>query len=99
MAPPSVTHRPEPDGLAGVFELDIGGRRAGFLWYSLDGDDTLVIAYVEVDPSLRGQKMGERLVAAAVEWARANKRQIIPLCSYARAVLRRTSAYRDVLKK
>lgn len=57
------------------------------------------VDYVEVSPALRGKKMGERLVDAAVMWARENKRLIVPRCSYARAVMARTDAYQDVMKK
>ena len=34
---------------------------------------------------------------AAVEFARANSRKIIPVCSYAQAVLTRTDEYKDIL--
>jgi hypothetical protein len=94
-----VTHRPDADSLAGVFELSIDSTRAGFLSYSLEGADTMYINYVEIDPARRGRRLGDRLIAAAVEWARANRRQIVPICAFARAVLRRTPAYHDVLKR
>ena len=99
MADSVVTHHPKADGLDGTFDLEVGGKRAGFLAYSLEGDDTLYVNYVEVDPSLRGQHLGDRLVSAAVDWARAHRRLIVPICSFARAVLRRTPEYQDVLKK
>jgi predicted GNAT family acetyltransferase len=99
MPDPVITHRPEKGGARGSFDLEVDGKRAGFLSYSLDGDDTIVVDYVQVDPSLRGQRLGDRLVAAAVEWARANHRRILPICSFARAVMRRTKEYQDVLKK
>jgi predicted GNAT family acetyltransferase len=43
-----------------------------------------------VAPALRGKQMGNKLVDAAVEWARANKHSVIARCSFARAVLNRT---------
>jgi predicted GNAT family acetyltransferase len=98
MTDPVITHHPEARGHRGTFDLDIDGRRAGFLSYSLDGPATMVIDYVQVDPSLRGRKLGDRLVAAAVDWARANQRRIVPICSFARAVMRRTKAFQDVLE-
>ena len=97
MAEPSLTHRHEDGRLRGTFELAMDGKRAGYLSYSLAGDTTMIVEYVEIDPSLRGKGLGERLVAAAVDWARANGRQIVPLCSYARAVFARTPSYADVL--
>lgn len=97
MTEPTLTHRPEGGRPRGTFELAVDGKRAGYLSYSLAGDTTMIVEYVEVNPSLRGKGLGERLVAAAVDWARANRRQIVPLCSYARAVFARTPAYKDVL--
>ena len=97
MTEPTLTHRPERDRSRGTFDLTVDGKRAGYLSYSLAGDTTMIVEYVEVDPSRRGKGLGERLVAAAVDYARANGRQIVPLCSYARAVFARTPAYKDVL--
>ena len=97
-AEPAIIQRPEPDATRGTFDLEIGGHKLGFLSYSLD-DATMVVDYVQVDPSLRGQGMGEKLVRAAVEWARANGRKITPICSYARAVMKRTAEYQDVLQR
>lgn len=98
MAEPAVSHHPGKDGARGTFDLNINGKRLGFLSYSLD-EKTLAIDYVQVDPSLRGKGMGEQLVRAAVEWARGHKRKVVPICSYARAVMRRTKAYQDVLEE
>jgi uncharacterized protein len=91
-----ITHH--PSGLRGTFDLVIDDQKLGFLSYSLDDEDGMVVDYVQVDPSLRGKKMGETLVRAAVEWARANKRKITPICSYARAVMKRTAEFHDVLQ-
>ncbi len=99
MPRPFVTHRPAKDASHGTFDLESNGKAIGYLSYSLSGDATMIVDFVEVDPALRGKAMGERLVGAAVEWARANGRQIVPHCSYARAVIARTVAYHDVLKK
>ena len=91
-----ISHHPAGD--RGTFDLTIDGRKLGFLSYSLDGADEMVVDYVQVDPSLRGKGMGEQLVRAGVEWARANGRKITPICSYARAVMKRTVEFHDVLQ-
>jgi predicted GNAT family acetyltransferase len=93
----SITRRHDDRTSSGTFDLDADGQPGGSLTYTLTGDSTMIVEFVEVDPALRGQGMGDRLVRAAVEWARANGRQIVPHCSYARLVLTRNAAYRDVL--
>jgi predicted GNAT family acetyltransferase len=92
MTSPSVTHRPGKDASSGTFELRSNGKSVGHLSYSLPDAATMTVDYVEVSPTLRGKGMGERLVNAAVAWALENKRQVVPLCSYARAVMSRKNA-------
>ena len=46
---------------------------------------------------LRGTGAGGRLVEAAVLWARAERKIVIPLCPFAKSVFDKTPAYQDVL--
>jgi predicted GNAT family acetyltransferase len=94
MAQPSIRHVQD-----GIMHLMIDDVPRGHLSYSLPDTVTMVVEYVEVDPSLRRNGLGERLVGAAVDWARANRRQLVPRCSYARSVIARTPAFQDVLKR
>jgi len=93
----SITRQENRAKRDGTFDLSIDRKRLGHLVYSLPDKATLTIDYVHVDPSLRGQGMGQKLVAAAVDWAREQKRQVTPRCSYARAVMARNKEYKDVL--
>ena len=86
MPEPTVVHHPAQR----KFELAGEGKSQGYLDYSFSGKDTLCIDYVEVAPALRGKQMGNKLVDAAVEWARSNKHEVSARCSFARAVLIRT---------
>ena len=70
------------------FDMTIDGRRAGFLSYVIE-DDSMLIEYVEVDPSQRGRGLGEKLIDAAVAWAKDEGHKVVPICGFARAVLRR----------
>jgi predicted GNAT family acetyltransferase len=99
MTEPTLT-RHHVDGASDhTFDLTIDGARRGHLDYSLPDAATMIIHFVEVDPRLRGQSMGKRLVGAAVEWARANRRQVVPKCSYARSVIENTPEFQDVVRK
>ncbi len=91
----TVIHRPSAS--RGEFQLEQGRRRLGYLDYSIAGD-VMRIHYVEVDPSLRGAGLGRRLIEAAVAWAREERKQIVPICGYARTVLHRVPEFADVLK-
>ena len=50
--------------------------------------DTLHIYYTEVPPPLEGQGIAGELVAAALDYAAANRLTVTPLCSYVRAYMR-----------
>jgi predicted GNAT family acetyltransferase len=97
MTEPAITRHQAEGASDHTFDLTIDGARRGYLDYSLPDAATMVIHFVEVDPKLRGQSMGKRLVGAAIEWARANGRQVVPKCWYARSVIENTPEYQDVL--
>lgn len=72
------------------FDMTIDGRPAGYLTYAVE-DGSLLIEYVEVNHSHRGQGLGEKLVDAAVAWANEQGHTVVPICGFAKAVLRRRS--------
>lgn len=51
--------------------------------------DRLYIDHVEAPPHLRGTGAAGALMQAIVEQARAEKREIVPVCGYAAAWLKR----------
>ncbi|HTP84873.1 MAG TPA: GNAT family N-acetyltransferase [Alphaproteobacteria bacterium] len=69
------------------YELDVGGQIV-FAIYRRDGT-TLYIRHVEAPPSLRGTGAAGRLMEGITELARAEQLNIVPLCSYAAAWMRR----------
>ena len=74
------------------FVLRIDGERLGFLEFTRPDVGVMRIEYVEVAPELRGTGLGRQLVAKAVDFARDAELRIIPICSYARAVIQRDPA-------
>jgi predicted GNAT family acetyltransferase len=62
------------------------------------GEHLIIIDHTDVPEVFRGQGVGVRLVARAVEDARAAGKKIIPLCPFANAQFRRHKEWADVLK-
>jgi predicted GNAT family acetyltransferase len=85
-------------GNRGAFVVTRDGETLAEMTYSMGGA-IVIIDHTEVDDRLRGTGTGPRLVKAAVEWARAEKLQIMPLCPFAKSVFDKTPDYGDVLKK
>jgi predicted GNAT family acetyltransferase len=81
----------EREELNGVHEfvLRLDGERFGFLEYTRPEVGVMRIEYVEVSPELRGTGLGRQLVEKAVTFATDTKLKVVPICSYARAVIQR----------
>lgn len=61
------------------------------------GEGRIIIDHTGVPDAFRGQGIGAKLVARAVEDARAAGKTIIPLCPFAAAQFRRHPEWADVL--
>ncbi len=59
--------------------------------------EQMVINHTQVFDDYKGQGIARQMVMAAVDFARKEGRKIMPVCSYAKAVLTRTDEYQDVL--
>ena len=81
----------EREELNGVHEfvLRIDGERHGFLEFTRPEVGLMRIEYVEVSPELRGTGLGRQLVEKAVDFAKESELRVVPICSYARAVITR----------
>ena len=81
----------------GAFYIEQSGKRVAEMTFSRSRDGKLVIIdHTEAAPSLRGKGIPKRMVAAAVDWARAEKIRLLPLCPYAKHVFDRTPEFQDV---
>jgi predicted GNAT family acetyltransferase len=86
----------EQQGHRGAFFVEDEGRRLAQLTYTVAGAK-VILDHTEVDDALRGTGTGRKLVAAAVDWAREENVQLLPLCPFARSVFDKTPEFGDVL--
>lgn len=86
-----VVHNPSRNR----FEATVDGELCR-LEYRLEGS-VMVIHHTEVPAALGGRGLGGLLVAAALDFARANALKVSPTCSYAREWMNRHPQSLDLL--
>lgn len=72
------------------------GEVVGEITYSDTNNGMWIIDHTYVDPKHRNQQIGEKLVAAIVDWAREERLKLLPLCPFAKREFEETSDYDDV---
>lgn len=85
------------NGNKGSFAALDGDKDAGRIFYTFVGETRMILDHTEVDDAYRGQKIGNKILMAVVEFARENNIKIIPLCPFAKSVFDKTQSIRDVL--
>ena len=83
----------------GFFKASEAGKEAGRMTYSWAGEDRFIIDHTEVNPEFSGRGVGQKMVEAALNYARENNLKIIPLCPFAKAQFDRHPEWHDVLVK
>ena len=81
----------------GMFYIDDDGDKVAELAYLRSAPGEITIHHTEVSEDLRGDGIGQDLVAAAVKYARENKLKIVATCPYAHKIIEETPEFRDVL--
>lgn len=71
--------------------------QVGEMTYQRPTPERMIIDHTRVFEGFEGRGIARQMVLAAVDFARANNRRIIPVCSYAQAFLTRTDEYKDIL--
>lgn len=84
------------EGTNRFYVNDADGNQVAEIVFVPTGDNLSIIEHTEVDPSLKGQGVGKKLVAKVVEKMRGENRKIIPLCPFARHEFDTTPAYADI---
>ncbi|HEX4986390.1 MAG TPA: GNAT family N-acetyltransferase [Burkholderiales bacterium] len=77
------------------FEVSVDGRLA-FSKYLLAGEK-FVVEHTEVPPELEGRGLASRIVRTALDYARANRLKVMPLCPFTAAYIRKHPEYRDLV--
>lgn len=88
----------QEQGTKGEWYVAQKDQRLAEMTYSRAGDDKFIIDHTWVDDSLRGQRVGQQLVEAAVGFARTHALKIIPLCPFVKSVFDKNESIRDVLQ-
>ena len=71
--------------------------QVGEMTYQRPTPERILIDHTHVFDGFEGRGIARQMVLAAVDFARANNRQIFPVCTYAQALLTRTDEYKDIL--
>ena len=71
--------------------------QVGEMTYQRPTPQRMIIDHTRVFEGFEGRGIARQMVLAAVDFARADNRHIIPVCSYAQAFLTRTNEYKDIL--
>lgn len=77
------------------FETEVKGY-LGVAEYQLSGD-RLLLTHTEVPRPIGGRGVANKLVKTALDYARDNHLQVVPLCSFVSAYIRRHPEYKTLL--
>ena len=88
---PVVNH----DAAARCFEVILGDHRSE-LTYVFEGK-RVVFTHTFVPPELRGRGVAEKLARAALDWARHERKRVVPACSYVAKFIERHPEDRELL--
>jgi predicted GNAT family acetyltransferase len=89
----------EDNGHKGRYVVRGAGGAEAEMTFTRSGDSRIIIDHTGVPDAFRGQGVGARLVARAVEDARAEGKTVLPLCPFAAAQFKRHPDWADVLAK
>lgn len=62
-------------------------------------EGVVIFTHTLVPPELRGKGIAEKLVRAALAWARAENLAVVPACSYVAKFIERHTEFQDLVAK
>jgi uncharacterized protein len=78
------------------YELIVEGRPRGFIEY-YPFDQVAIVTHTEVDAQLEGKGHGSELVRQALEYFRAEGKQVVPICGFFARYVRMHQSYADIV--
>ena len=79
------------------YELLLNGEHAGELIYRERDGNVVAFLHTEVEPNLERRGLGTELVAGALDDARERGLQVVPICPFVAAFVRRHPGYADLV--
>lgn len=77
------------------FEVQLDGK-LGIVEYQKDGA-TYIFTHTEVPPEYRGQGIADRIGYVALETAKAESAQVVPLCPFIKSYIKRHKEYQPLV--
>ena len=77
------------------YEISADGELAGCVAYRRQ-PGRIVFRHTEIDDAFEGQGLGSRLARAVLDEAREHGEQVVPLCPFIAAYMRRHPEYADL---
>nr|CAA9364410.1 MAG: hypothetical protein AVDCRST_MAG46-3585 [uncultured Nocardioidaceae bacterium] len=78
------------------YVIESGGEQVGVMEYQLDGA-TLALLHAETDPAHSGQGLAGELTRVVLDEARERGLDVLPLCPYVSAWIRKHPEYTDLV--
>jgi uncharacterized protein len=78
------------------FEISLGGEVVGFIDYHR-GPGAISLVHTEVEPAHEGEGLASRLIAFALDSARAEGLEVLPFCPFVRGFIESHNEYLDLV--
>lgn len=82
----------------GAYVVEVDGEWAGKAVYHMRGGRHLFV-HTEIDDSFSGMGVGTRLVRAALDDVRSKGGQVVPICPFFVAYIKRHPEYEDIVDR
>jgi predicted GNAT family acetyltransferase len=81
---------------AGRYEISVDGRLAGFTQYRRH-PTVIEFVHTVIEPEYEGRGLASELISSALETARADGLQVLPLCPFVRDYIERHPDYLELV--